>query len=543
MANPVVVWGMLLCMAIPPKKEILPAKDSLEIIHYHFRISLNDTSDCIVGLATLDIRFPRMIIPQLQLDLDGLHAATGKGMVVKSIRFAGQLLPFSQDSGKLTMELGRIMIKSDTESLEIAYQGIPADGLIISKNKSGHRMFFGDNWPDRAHDWLPVIDRPAAKATVDFVVIAPDRDQVVSNGRLVERSNLGGGYLRTHWRETVPITPYLMVIGVAPFAVQFLPAVHGTPLESWVYPQDRKKGFADFAVAGKVLALYEKYLGPFPFEKLANVESTTRYGGMENASCIFYDDKQVTGRHLNEVIIAHEIAHQWFGDDVTEKDWHHIWLSEGFATFFENFYIGKVFGTDSLETVLRQNKKKVFALYRRRPAPVVDTTITNLNLLLNANTYQKGGYVLRMLEHLLGKKKFWEGMRKYYQRYRHGCALTSDFERSMEQVAHTSLSWFFREWIYRPGYPVLDWNWTYRSETRSISVHLVQRQHRQVYRMPVDLRFYLKGERVIRKRLNLDQANQTWNFRMPERPDSVVIDPQQYLLMKATLTHPQAVML
>ena len=130
-----------------------------------------------------------------------------------------------------------------------------------------------------------------------------------------------------------------MVIGVSPFAVQEMLSKSGIPLSSWVYPQNSEEGFFDYSIATRPLDFFESYIAPYPYSKLANVQSKTVYGGMENASCIFYHERTVTGKQDHEILITHEMAHQWFGDAVSELNWHHIWLSEGFATYLTDLYI------------------------------------------------------------------------------------------------------------------------------------------------------------------------------------------------------------
>src|SRR6266700_2106852 len=179
-----------------------------------------------------------------------------------------------------------------------------------------------------------------------------------------------------------------MVIGAAGFAVQYSGTINGTPVYSWVYPENKEKGFYDYAQAVDILPFYIKHVGPYAYEKLANVQSKTIFGGMENAGAIFYSENTVTGTRVSESLLAHEIAHQWFGDMATETDWSHLWLSEGFATYM---------------TILYFEKK-----YEK---PVVDSSVTNYMELLNANSYQKGGWILHMLRMEAGDSAFWKGIR------------------------------------------------------------------------------------------------------------------------------------
>src|ERR1041385_4894957 len=190
-----------------------------------------------------------------------------------------------------------------------------------------------------------------------------------------------------------------MVVGIARFAMEVSGRVENIPVESWVYPQNKKDGFFDYSVAARVLEFFNKEIGEYPYKKLANVQSKTRFGGLENANTIFYYENSVTGKGTAETLIAHEIAHQWFGNSVTEKDWHHVWLSEGFATYFANLYLERTYGHDRLAEEEKKDREQVVSYFSKNPNPVLDTTITDLTKLLSVNPYQKGGWVLHMLRH------------------------------------------------------------------------------------------------------------------------------------------------
>jgi len=159
--------------------------------------------------------------------------------------------------------------------------------LIIGKNKYSDRGFFGDNWPDRAHHWLPVIDHPFDKSSVDFSISAPLHYSVVANGIKIEESYINEKRKLTRWHEEVPIPVKVMVVGIARFATEVVGKVDNIPVESWVYPQNKVEGFYDYAVALKVLDFFHTHIGPYSYKKLANVQSKTRWGGLENANTIF----------------------------------------------------------------------------------------------------------------------------------------------------------------------------------------------------------------------------------------------------------------
>jgi aminopeptidase N len=369
--------------------------------------------------------------------------------------------------------------------------------LIISKNKYGDRTFFADHWPDRASNYLPVVDHPADKATVDFIITAPSHYKVVASGYLVEESQLGNGTTITHWKEDVPLAVKVMAFAAAPFAVQLAGFVNNIPVWTWVYSENRKEGFSDYAIATEPMQYYSKLIGPYPYEKLANVQSKTIFGGLENAGCIFYAENSVTGQGRAEGLIAHEIAHQWFGNSVTEKDWHHIWLSEGFATYLTNVYTRMKYGEEKFKEGMRSDRNRVLRSYNRNPEAVIDTTITDLMRLLNASTYQKGGWVLHMLRNEIGDVAFWRGMRLYYERFRDSNALTSDFEKIMEEVSHKDLKRFFYQWLYIPGEPDIKITKSAGQKKGTLKISVEQTQD-YLYTFTIGLRLEdSKGKRMV----------------------------------------------
>ncbi|MBN2238104.1 MAG: hypothetical protein JW729_11125, partial [Bacteroidales bacterium] len=326
---------------------------SIDVLHYRFEIQLNDTSDIVFGKATINIEFKKAL-NTFVLDLKTVDD-NGTGMHISSILENDIPIDFEHAHDQIILTIAQTKI-NETRNYQIVYQGIPDDGLIISKNKFGDRVFFADNWPNRAHHWIPTVDHPSDKASLEFYVNAPAQYQVVSNGWNPEISNLGE-YTTTHWKTDIQLPTKLMVIGVAQFAKQnLINEETSTAVSSWVYPQNKEAGFLDYKIALKPLAFYSKQIAPFPYEKLANVQSSTKYGGMENAGCIFYAEKSVTGENKQENLIAHEIAHQWFGDAVSEGNWHHIWLSEGFATYFTGLYIENEHGNKAFIDWLQNQK-------------------------------------------------------------------------------------------------------------------------------------------------------------------------------------------
>lgn len=506
-----------------------PSNRNYDVTHYRFNIYLSDSCDMIRGEAFLRI-FYTGSSSGINLDFTGINKE-GKGMVIESVTLNEEPVEWIHSDNLLKIIFPVVKNAGETSRIVVSYYGIPADGLIISKNRHGDRTFFADNWPDRARNWIPCIDHPSDKSTVEFLVYAPDYYKVVSNGYLFEESNLTEGIKLTHWKEDVSISTKVMVIGVAKFAARLEATIGGTDIWSFVYPQEREKGFEDYSIAVKPFTYFSDEIGTYAYEKLANVQSKTIFGGMENAGCIFYSERSVTGKNKVEGLMAHEIAHQWFGNSVTEQDWHHIWLSEGFATYFTTCYLEHEYGELRLRSSMQQARARVLRAYENRPAPVIDTTIINYMNLLNANSYQKGAWVLHMLRNELGDRMFIHAIRTYYSRFRNKTALTSDFINSVEEISGKDLSDFFYQWLYVSEIPELIISYTYNTRKKEVNVLVEQVQPNHIFSFPLDLEIVTMGESSI-ETVSVTGREQRYSFRVDSRPDKINTDPMIKLLYK-----------
>ena len=497
----------------------------LDVLHYRFSLELNDENDMIKGEATITVKFLR---DTRNFDLDLVKRnSSGKGMMVTNVRENNNAVLFTHDDELI--HISTSVKEGDTINYAISYKGIPGDGLIIAKNKYGHRTFFGDNWPNRAHHWLPCIDHPSDKASVDFVVTAPEHYQIIANGLRVEENNLPNHQRQTHWKETADLPTKVMVMGAADFAVNYAGDVDCIPVYSWVYPEDKDNGFYDYALATEILPYFIKNVGPYPYKKLANVQSKTKFGGMENASAIFYFENSVTGDRKSEPLLTHEIAHQWFGNTATETNWQHIWLSEGFATYMTHLYMENKYGTDTLHTSMSEDRNAVIEFSKKRTTPIVDTSSGgNYMQLLNANSYQKGGWVLHMLRRKLGDSIFWKGIQDYYTQYAGKNASTEDFRKAMEASSKLDLKSFFKQWLYTPGQPLLTSNWKYGKGAVTVTVKQTQPT---LFEFPLQITVQSEKD-TSTATLMMKGKTGTINIPVGSKPINVVLDQNVDLLFE-----------
>ena len=341
------------------RADTYPRQPGVDAWHYVFTLELSDTSAEIAGEATVDVRFTRDGVTTVALDLGSL--ANGKGMTVTSVTSDGKAVRFVHQHNVLTLPLQTPSTTGRHVRFTIAYHGAPAGGLRILPNKHGDWSAFSENWPNHARDWLPIIDHPYDKATSEFIVTAPARFQVVANGLLLEETDLGDGRRRTHWKQSVPIASWLNALGVEQFAVFHVGRSQGVELQTWVAHQDADAGRVYFEKpAREAMEFYSEHVGPYPYEKLANVAAAGLNGGTEHASAIFYGESGVRPEPATG-LVAHEIAHQWFGDSVTEGDWDDVWLSEGFATYFTLLFTEHTAGREAFVAGLKSSRTRAIA--------------------------------------------------------------------------------------------------------------------------------------------------------------------------------------
>ncbi len=512
---------------------------AFHVANYDLTIELPDTGKVIVGHADLTV-VRRARADTLVLDLLDL--------TVSKVAVAGAPAPFTQDAEHVRVLVGAA--RGDTVHVVVDYSGAVKDGLIIGTDSAGRWMAFGDNWPNRARHWIPSIDHPSDKATVSWTVRAPFDRTVVANGavthfeyRVGDASAAAGSPRKaeTRWRESHPIPVYLFTIAAAPLARFNLPSAacgfarDSTCVSQMVYtaPEQKSSMPANFKYAPDIMDFFTHLVAPFPYEKLAHLQSSTRFGGMENASAIFYADGGFRRNGTPAGTIAHETAHQWFGDAVTEREWGHLWLSEGFATYFEELWTRHAFGDSAFKSEMSRTRAQILRDPVVAARPVIDSEQTDLMKLLDANSYQKGGWTLHMLRTLVGDSAFFRGVRDYYAAHVDGNALTDDLMHAVEKRSGTKLGWFFDQWLRRPGFASLTTSWHYDAASHHVVVDVEQAPQAAPYRFTLSTDITAADGTVHRVHLDI-AAQRTSHVTIPleiaAAPRVLVFDPDVELL-------------
>ena len=511
------------------------SNDGVDVVHYEIELALPRGPGWIQGRAGLDLAMSGTV-SSLYLDFTGLH--------VDEVLVDSNPVDFFLNEGLLMVPVEA----GSRPRVEIAYRGVPDDGLILGETVHGDPSAFVDNWPTRARFWLPSVDHPSDKATARFTVHAPAEWAVIANGRAVgdpvaTPESIPGpdvGERRTWIYETdVDHPTYTLVVGGAEMVIDTvgLAACGDAPasprpdgcvaVTTWLFPESAEVGAGSFRRAAEMVDVFTEMFGPFPYEKLANVQSATRFGGMENSSAIFYSQQGIAAGRDMEGTVSHEIVHQWFGDSVTEVDWNELWLSEGFATYFGAVFFERADGAHEIQERMEGAARSYFASADSL-RPVIDRR-ADLFGMLNRNSYQKGGWFLHMLRREIGDADFFEAARVYYARHRDRTATTDDFRAAVESVTGTDLAGFFHQWLRRPGHPALAVRTDATAEGLRVEIEQVQGRYAPRYRVPVDVEVVWDGGRY-RETVRLDEAGATLLAPGAPADARVELDPDGWLL-------------
>lgn len=461
--------------------------------------------------------------------------------------------PFVHRDDVLSISLPRAAAAGERLRVRVRSRGTPRDGLVFGENQSGERVVFADHWPDRARHWIASLDHPSDKALFTFDIEAPSSVQAVAVGERVLSEPIPGALgvpsrTRTRWRTRYPLATKVAVVGLAPFSVRVLPRLGSEGIESssWTYVSDPAAP-ERLGVASLVLARFVELLGPFPYEKLAHVQSTTRYGGMENAGTIFYAERALRAPSV-ERLIAHEIAHQWFGNAVTEASWRDVWLSEGFATYLTMLYVERVEGLTTAIEMLQAARRRIADFSGERPAAVVRPASepSDPNEALNAYSYQKGAWVLHMLRQRIGETEFFEVLGHFFDQHRHGNATTEDFldavrwvseRQGMLESANRDVAVEVLSWLEMPGHPRLEGSWEWLPDSSELVLELQQTQAWPPRRVPLEIALdgeHSESDESGRRVLLEVPAQRRSSIRVPlqAEPSEVVLDPRTVLLFE-----------
>lgn len=385
-------------------------------------------------------------------------------------------------------------------------------------------------------DWAVTWDYPNDFTSTETRTTVPADWEVISNGALISDTVSDDKKTRTvYWKMTQPHATYLTSLVAGPFDIK-KDDWRGMPLY-YVVPRGKGKLIDyTFEDTKDMLSFYSDNLGVrYPWPKYAQDCEYDFGGGQENVSCTTLGEAFLTdpraGYHEMDSLNSHEMAHQWFGDYVTCKDWGQIWLNESFAVFMEMSYMEHSTGKNAAQREFEQNSQGYFQESRRYQRPIATNFYSNPGVMFDQHTYPKGGALLMSLRSMMGWKPFYSGLNLYIQRFHNGPAETNDLCEAMTDATGINMHPWFDQWILKPGHPVIDWSWTTDAKGRNLIVHIKQTQDTSkgapIYDVPTKMGLLYSTGTTITYPFELNSADQTVTIPLESKPDAVVFDADQ----------------
>lgn len=492
-----------------------------DVLHYEFDWKLDFESQHIVGKAVVKIR------SQSTLNKITLHLSDN--MNVTGITQDLTPVSFSHQNDLLDIYPLQTLDPDEKLTVTISYSGFPQSGLNFTYHGEDPIIWSLDE-PNGAREWFPCYDVPSDKATVKMFITVADSMIVASNGDLIDVKSNPDQTKTYTWEENYPISTYL--ISIAATNYETFSDVYTSGLETmevfyYVYPEHLTQAIEDFSVTVPMMEFYADVFGEYPFlEEKYGMAVIPGNSSMEHQTCTSLSSRLVTGTHQYDYIIAHELAHQWWGDLVTLTDWADIWLNEGFATYSDALWVENLYGLEGLKSRMADFKYQYMIRHEGQDHPLYDPPLGHLFCEIE---YEKGAWVLHMLRFVVGDDNFWQILKEYAQLYAYSNASTEDFQAVCEQIFGADLGWFFDQWIYEAGYPVYQFGWGSSAQNRvRVVINQIQ-EELPLFSMPVELEFILPSGSV-KKVVWVEEEKNVFEFDFQERPLNVLFDPDSWIL-------------
>ncbi len=524
--------------ANPKARMAYPGDASIDVTYYGLDLRLTLAPNRLHGAATITLKSTTANLNNFFLDLNSTTATTGEGLRVDSVKAGAQTLAFQHAQNRLTITPTQPLANGQALTLTVFYQGIPArngqNSFVFGRHEdTADPAIWTLSEPYGASDWFPCRDTPADKADSSSVrITAPAPLVAVSNGTLVSTMTNSDGGRTFYWKNSYPIAQYLISIAVSNYERYDTPYTSGNqtlPITHYIYPEVLPRVRANLDLTPGMMQLFTNRFGPYPFlrEKYGHAQYGQGNGGMEHQTI-----SSMEVRALTPNIIAHELAHQWFGDKITCRDWQNIWLNEGFASYGEAVYAESVNGRTGYQSYMNgfMNSAR-----NARGSIYVQDISSVASIFSGSRSYAKGATVLHMLRGIVGDSTFFRILRTYtaMPTVAYQTAITEDFQAVAQQVSSQNLNYFFKQWIYGEGYPTYRATASAGNSATTVSVRLEQRNtvstNPASFTMPVQIRVQSAAGDTTVTVLN-DRADQT--FTLPARGPTtgVVVDPNNWIL-------------
>ena len=522
-------------LGVPP---VYAPDRPFDTVHIFLDLDVNLKAKRLAGRCRTTIKPRREGLKRVEFDAIGLKVA--------KVTLDGKPVKFKVAKTTLELTIGTALREGTEYEIEVDYSVTdPAAGLHFVQKPE---QMWSQSQPEDARRWFPCHDTPGEKATSEVRATVPAGFRAVSNGELLEHSTKGNKEV-WHWKLDRPHSIYLITLAVARFA-EVVTEWDGIPIVYYCEKgreEDAKRGFKKTAAAMRILS--EKTGVRYPYSRYAQVAVAEYPGGMEHTTattqtdaCLI--DAQAATDHDLDTLVAHELAHQWFGDLVTCAEWPHAWLNEGFATYSEVVFLREDRGEDEALYELLLNRRVYLdedsGRYRRA---IVCRTYKDPWTIFDRHLYEKGCWVLRMLHLELGDELFWKGVGHWLEKHKDGIAETQDLVAAFEEATGRNMQTFFDQWVYRGGHPSLRLRWAWDPKRKKGELHLTQTQsvsdENPAYRFKAKIRVTGRGwTREFAETVDAKEHRFVWTF--PGEPVDVEFDPDLELLASVSFDKPQA---
>lgn len=524
---------------------------TIDIRHIKLEITLDLEGKRVSGevhitLAPINDGLTHVEFDAVEMDIDAVRMRSGEP------------LAFDHSDGRLRLDLGGARRAGEDLTIVVEYSAGPRRGLYFIAPDEGYPDKPVQAWSqgedEDSRHWFPCYDFPNEMATSEVVVTVAEPYTVISNGELMAVTRGPDGRTHTyHWYQSVPHVAYLISVVAGEFA-QITERLDGLPVQYFVPKGREEDGRRVLGNTPDMIRFFSERIGiPYPYAKYAQVTvADFIFGGMENISAttltdtILHDERA----HLDysaDSLVAHELAHQWFGDLLTCRDWAHAWLNEGFATYLEALYKEHHEGIDEFRYHLCQEAQTYFREDARRyRRPIVTNVYREPIDLFDRQSYEKGGWVLHMMRFVLGEELFWKAVRHYAAKHCGTNVTTPDLQRAVEEATGRNLDWFFDQWVFKAGHPQFKvaYEWDDAAGQARLTVNQTQETDGQtpLFRMPVNIAF-ATGDGNQTFRVQLSEKEQSFYFPLPEKPKMVRFDPGSWLLKTLEFKRPKELLL
>lgn len=514
-----------------PPRTWAQGEHNYDLVHQRIAVQFDEAERLVTGEVTTTV------VAQAATDTIRLNAENIS--IDAATDAAGSELRFSSDTSHVTVHLPSRAASGDTVVFTLAYHTHPERGIYFVPRR---HVVWSQGEATETRAWVPTYDHPNDKTTWEILVTADSSLKVLSNGALVETTPVHGGAQKTwHWSQTEPASTYLYSVVVGPFTVLY-DRWRDKPVDYWVYPDTVDAGWRAFGETPSMIELYSRLLSvPFPWDKYdQSAIPDFTYGGMENVSATTQTDGALAGPGNDPLgargLVAHELAHQWFGDYITTANWANAWLNEGLTTYMASVHQEKTRGWAAAQLDWAGQQRQAMNADRNQPRPLVWGEYQGndpIQLFFSGHVYPKGAQVAHQLRRLLGDETFWAGMHRFLVDNAHQPVTTEDYAVAFEKECNCDLDWFFDQWVYGIGYPQLEVtrHWDPGRSVLAVTVEQTQPVDsiHPLFKFPVTLRM-TTPDAVLRADITVSNELETFEMRLPAEPLSFRFDEGGWLL-------------